>query len=393
MDYNSIVNARHYARYALMTLYFFSGFVFATMFSRLPAIQQIYQFDDAHLGLFQLFMSVGSLCCMPVCANLANKYGSKRLTMMGYMVAFLFVLLPIMPSQYMLFPVCMVYGAVVSLFDIAINGNSILVEKAYKRSILAKFHAIYYVGTCVGALAAILFISFGASVEIHFSVAAVLVVCELSMLRPFLLRERPKKEVKGEGFKLMFPKGLLLFIAFIALFSRVIEGVVSSWSSKFMNDVVELDENFAPIALAVFAAFMAIGRFGGDFVRARYHEPFILLGCSVIALVGLGLMVLTTSFYLSITGFLITGIGMSCLVPVIYSLSGSQPDVSPGTGIAMVNTISGTGFLFGPFLVGIIANSFGLRTSFVYIMGLVVGMLCLSSIFWKLKGKPTAKDL
>ena len=160
-----------------------------------------------------------------------------------------------------------------------------------------------------------------------------------------------------------------------------------------MNDVVELDENFAPIALAVFAAFMAIGRFGGDFVRARYHEPFILLGCSVIALVGLGLMVLTTSFYLSITGFLITGIGMSCLVPVIYSLSGSQPDVSPGTGIAMVNTISGTGFLFGPFLVGIIANSFGLRTSFVYIMGLGVGMLCLSSIFWKLKGKPTAKDL
>lgn len=388
MDYSSIVSARHHARYALMTLYFFSGFVFATMFSRLPAIQSIYGFDDAHLGLFQLFMSVGSLCCMPVCANLANKYGSKKLTMMGYFVAALFCLLPVMPNHYCLFPLCMAYGAVVSLFDIAINGNSILVEQAYKRSILAKFHAIYYVGTCVGALVAILFISFRISADVHFSVASMLVVAELAILRPYLMRERPKKEAGGKGFKLMFPKGILLFIAFIALFSRVIEGVVSSWSTKFMNDVVSLDENFAPIALAVFAAFMAIGRFGGDFIRSRFHEPFILFGCSVVAMVGLALMVCSTNFFLSLFGFLITGLGMSCLVPVIYSLSGSQPGVSPGTGIAMVNTISGTGFLFGPFLVGIIANAYGLRTSFVYIMGLGVGMFVLASIFWKMKGKP-----
>lgn len=392
MDYSSIVSARHHARYALMTLYFFSGFVFATMFSRLPAIQTIYSFDDAQLGLFQFFMSIGSLCCMPICANLANKYGSKRLTMMGYVVAALFCLLPVMPSKYLLFPLCMLYGAVVSLFDIAINGNSILVEQAYKRSILAKFHAIYYVGTCVGALVAIVFISFHVSADLHFSFASMLVVTELAILRPYLMRERPKKDASGGGFKFMFPKGLLLFIAFIAWFSRVIEGVVSTWSTKFMNDVVSLDENFAPIALAVFAAFMAIGRFCGDYIRSRFHEPFILFCCSVVAMVGLALMVSSTNFFLSLFGFLITGLGMSCLVPVIYSLSGSQPGVSPGTGIAMVNTISGTGFLFGPFLVGIISKSFGLRTSFVYIMGLGVGMFILATMFWNIKGKPKSKS-
>ncbi len=391
MDYNSLVSAKHHARYALMTMYFFSGFVFATLFSRLPAIQQIYSFDYAHLGLPQLCMSVGSLLCMPVCANLANKYGSNRLTMMGYMVAFVFVLLPIMPSQYLLFPVCMAYGVFASLFDIAINGNSILVERAYKRSILAKFHAIYYVGTCVGALTAIVFISFKLDASIHFSVASTLVVCELCFLRPFLMRETPKKEVVAKGFHFLFPKGLLLYIAFIALFSRVIEGVVSSWSTQYMNQVVTLPENFAPVGLAVYAAFMALGRFMGDMVRARYHEPFILMICSLVAMAGLGLMISSTSFPLSVLGLLVTGLGMSCLVPVIYSLSGTQPDVSPGTGIAMVNTISGTGFLFGPFLVGMIANAFDLRMSFFYVLMLGVGMSCLSFFFWRIKGKPTSK--
>lgn len=391
MDYNSLVSAKHHARYALMTMYFFSGFVFATLFSRLPAIQQIYNFDYAHLGLPQLCMSIGSFLCMPVCANLANKYGSNRLTMMGYALAFVFVLLPIMPSQYMLFPVCMAYGVFASLFDIAINGNSILVEKAYKRSILAKFHAIYYVGTCVGALVAILFISFKLDASVHFSVASTLVVCELAFLRPFLMRERPKPEAKSQGFRFLFPKGLLLFIAFIALFSRVIEGVVSSWSTQYMNQVITLPENLAPVGLAVYAAFMAFGRFFGDIVRSRFQEPFILMACGLTAMVGLVLMVSSTNFYLSVLGLLVTGLGMSCLVPVIYSLSGSQPDVSPGTGIAMVNTISGTGFLFGPFLIGMIANAFGLRVSFIYVMALGVVMFTLSFIFWSVKGKPTKK--
>ena len=391
MDYNSLVSTKHHARYALMTMYFFSGFVFATLFSRLPAIQQIYSFDYAHLGLPQLCMSVGSLLCMPVCANLANKYGSNRLTMMGYMVAFVFVLLPIMPSQFLLFPVCMAYGVFASLFDIAINGNSILVEKAYKRSILAKFHAIYYVGTCVGALVAIVFISFQLDASVHFSVASSLVVCELGFLRPFLMREKPKRENKAQGFHFMFPKGLLLFIAFIALFSRVIEGVVSSWSTQYMNQVIVLPENFAPVGLAVYAAFMAVGRFMGDSLRARYSEPFILMACSLTAMLGLALMVSSTNFYLSVSGLLVTGLGMSCLVPVIYSLSGSQPDVSPGTGIAMVNTISGTGFLFGPFMVGLIANAFGLRVSFFYVLMLGVCMFALSFIFWRIKGKNVEK--
>ncbi len=388
--------AKNHARYALMTMYFFAGFTFATLFSRMPALKIIYDFNFTGLGLMELSMSIGGLLIMPVCSNLANRYGSKNLTLMGFIVATLFALIPIMPSKYLLYPVCVGYGMFVSLFDIAINGNSILVEKAYKRSILSKFHAIYYVGTLTGALVAIAFLTFDIPTWAHFATASGCVYAELILLRRFLIRERPKKNAEDKKFRLLFPKGILLLIAFFALFSRVIEGVVSTWSTTYMNEVITLPQNLAPLGLAAYAAFMSIGRFLGDIVRNRFSETFILVVCSCIACFGLAMFASAASFgdsafAISVIALFITGIGMSCVVPIVYSQAGSQPDVTPGAGIAMVNTISGTGFLFGPFLIANIADAFGLRVSFVYVWTLSIAMGILATILWKRNGMPKGK--
>ncbi|MCQ2188689.1 MAG: MFS transporter [Paludibacteraceae bacterium] len=388
--------AKNHARYALMTMYFFAGFTFATLFSRMPALKIIYDFNFTGLGLMELSMSIGGLLIMPVCSNLANRYGSKNMTLMGFIVATLFALIPIMPSKYLLYPVCVGYGMFVSLFDIAINGNSILVEKAYKRSILSKFHAIYYVGTLTGALVAITFLTFDIPTWAHFATASGCVYAELILLRRFLIRERPKKNAEDKKFRLLFPKGILLLIAFFALFSRVIEGVVSTWSTTYMNEVITLPQNLAPLGLAAYAAFMSIGRFLGDIVRNRFSETFILVVCSGIACLGLAMFASAASFgdaafAISVIALFITGIGMSCVVPIVYSQAGSQPDISPGAGIAMVNTISGTGFLFGPFLIANIADAFGLRVSFVYVWTLSIAMGVLATILWRRNGMPKGK--
>lgn len=383
--------AKNHARYALMTMYFFAGFTFATLVSRMPALQSIYNFKYLGLGVMELSMAIGGLLCMPICSNLANRYGSKKLTQMGYFVAITFSLIPIMPSKYLLFPVCMAYGAFVSLFDNAINGNSILVEHAYKRSILSKFHAIYYIGTLTGALVSILFLSLDIPTQIHFGVASLCVILELLFLRPYLIREKRNTQGEAKKFKLMFPKGILLVIAFFSLFSRIIEGSINTWSTMYMKEVIELAQNLAPLGLAIYATFMAIGRFMGDIVRSRFSETYILFICGIITDTGLALLSCSTSMIVSCIALFIIGIGMSCVVPIIYSLAGSQPDVTPGAGIAMVNTISGTGFFFGPFLIAYIGDELGLRASFLYVFGLSIAMGILAYTLWNKSNKPMKK--
>lgn len=307
---------------------------------------------------------------------------------MGYFAFPLFPLLVFMPNLISLYILCGLYGVFFALTDVAMNASSILTEKAYKRPIIGMFHAFFYVGVCGGALLSILFLTMKIAVTYHFLLVTVLSIVVFYYIRTFLLKETPSKENVARKLKILFPKGILLLIAFIALCGRIIEGSISDWSTIYMKTIVDLSETMAPVGLAIYSAFLAFGRFFGDSIRKRYREPAILLGCCIVTAIGLMIMIAGTEIYFAITGLFISGIGLSCLVPIIYSLAGNQKDVTPGMGLAMVNTISGTGFLFGPFIIGMIADAFDMRVSFFYVLCL---SLVMTSLTLFLKKRSTSR--
>ncbi|MBO5988429.1 MAG: MFS transporter [Paludibacteraceae bacterium] len=382
----TVSKTKRHAREALLSQYFFMGFIFATLFSRFPSVQEHYGLSISELSTIPFCMSIGSLLMMPFCGYLAGKFGSKKLSAMGYVYMSLFALLMLLPTNALIYPFCMLYGVFVSLTDIAINANSIIVEKAYKRPIIGLFHALFYVGVGAGAILSIICLTLNVNVAAHFMMVSAISLIQFYIVRTYFLKETPSKKNVPQGFKLLLPKGVLLLIAFIALCGRIIEGSVSDWSTVYMKEIVSLEENIAPVGLLIYASFIAFGRFFGDSIRKRFSEPTILLGCSFLAMLGLGVMIMKTDIYFAVTGLFISGLGLSCLVPIIYSLAGNRKDVSPGTGIAMVNTISGTGFLFGPFVIGMIAEKYNMHVSFIYIFVLSAILFTLSCVLWK-KGK------
>ncbi len=377
-DIASLTKTKQNARKALLAQYFLMGFIFSSMLSRFPAIQELYGLNMAQLSFIPFCMSIGSLGMMPFCGHLIGIYGCKKLSAMGYVYIILFPLLAHMPNLIALYILCAVYGMFVSLTDVSINANSILIEKAYKRPIIGLFHAFFYVGMCSGALLSILFLTIKIPVTYHLLLVAFIALITFYYIRTFFLKETPSKENISKKLKILFPKGILLLIAFIALCGRIIEGSVSDWSTVYMKTIVDLSETIAPIGLATYSAFIAFGRFFGDSIRKRYRESAILLGCCILTAIGLVIMIAGTEIYFAITGLFISGIGLSCLVPIIYSLAGNQKNISPGMGIAMINTISGTGFLFGPFIIGLIADTFNMRVSFFYVLCLTLIMTSLT---------------
>lgn len=152
-----------------------------------------------------------------------------------------------------------------------------------------------------------------------------------------------------------------------------------------MKTIIEFPENLAPLGLTIYAAFMSLGRFVGDSIRKRYSDPVILLGSCIMTTIGIFTIIADTSFVFAAIGFFITGLGISCLVPIIYTLAGHQKEVSPGVGIAMVNTVSSTAFLFGPFLIGRIADAYSMRTAYGYVLALAILMTILTTQLVKRK--------
>jgi MFS family permease len=76
-------------------------------------------------------------------------------------------------------------------------------------------------------------------------------------------------------------------------------------------------------------------------------------------------------------GFMLVGLGVSCIVPTVYSAAGKTKKVSPGMALAMVASVSYFGFLMGPPLIGYISEMLNLRYSYAIIgcFGLLVAVL------------------
>ncbi|HMI08507.1 MAG TPA: MFS transporter, partial [Flavobacterium sp.] len=75
--------------------------------------------------------------------------------------------------------------------------------------------------------------------------------------------------------------------------------------------------------------------------------------------------------------FMVVGLGVSTIVPTVYSVAGKNPNVPPGEALTIVSSVSFLGFLMGPPVIGYIAEMSSLRVSFalIGIFGFIVTLL------------------
>jgi hypothetical protein len=91
-------------------------------------------------------------------------------------------------------------------------------------------------------------------------------------------------------------------------------------------------------------------------------------------LIGVGL--LTAAFFPykvnAGLGFVLTGFGVSCVIPLVFSMAGRSSAMSSGSAIAAVSTVGYIGFLIVPPVVGSVAQHAGLPVA--------VGMLAVFGV-------------
>jgi MFS family permease len=173
------------------------------------------------------------------------------------------------------------------------------------------------------------------------------------------------------------PDKSLLKLGLIAFCSMLCEGAMFDWSGIYFKKVVLAKPSLVGAGYTAFMCTMALSRFVADYFTFRFGFKRVIQVSGLIIISGLLIAVLLPTFYPSIAGFLLVGIGVSSIVPLVYSAAGKSKLLSPGIALASVSTISFFGFLIGPPLIGILAGISSLRLSFAVIafMGLTVSIL------------------
>ena len=366
------------SRLAVKIVFFLNGFVHANYFSRLPRIQEQFSIDNGVVGLVLLVSSIGALIAMPFTGWLIIRNGSRRITIFGiFFYCALIPFIPWMPSLWSLMVLFFILGVSSGMSDVAMNSQAVMVEKQMQKPIMTSFHALFSIGMALGAFAGAFFTKVGAGMFIHFASVSAISLVTVFMARYYLVHDKPQiKTTEEPAFRL--PNAAMVSIGVIAFCSMLGEGAMADWSTNYMENIAKADHALAPIGLSAFALAMTIGRIFGDGARVKFGDRVLMVVCGIVATMGLSIVIIFSQPLIVIGGLFIVGIGLSTIVPIAYSIAGHTKDLPPGVGLAMVTTVGYSGFLFGPPIIGFIAQWENLRVALGLVALLFMVMTFLS---------------
>ena len=384
-------------RIAICCSFFIQGAMFATWCSRIPDIKAHLQLDDAALGLLLLLLPIGEFVSIFPNGYCVTRFGSKKMAILaGILYPVLLVCLGSVHSVLQLAILLFLTGAIANLSNTAVNTQGVHLEQAYGRSIMAFFHGMWSIAGLVAVALATLFANLNTTVTTHFLIMATGAIALLSFSGGALdddhltektadLQEKPKQSWRFTP---------AIFWLGIACFGcMACEGTVYNWSSVYMRDVLQTEQNWQNLAYLSYLCTMVTGRFIIDMLVNRLGLFRILWVCASAITIGLLLIVGATilpvgTLLLTLLGFAIVGCGTSAIVPLCCGLTGRCDNIPSGIAIAEISTIGFFGLLLAPPVTGIISNAFSLPIAFLFMAIISIPVLVAIRYLRKLLPAP-----
>jgi MFS family permease len=119
---------------------------------------------------------------------------------------------------------------------------------------------------------------------------------------------------------------------------------------------------------------MAAGRLCGDHMAERFGPVRLVRISAATAAIGLAAALAIGQVAVAMVGFVLLGLGMSFIVPLVFTASSLLE--RPGPSLAMVNSFGYFGLLVGPALIGGLADAIGLPTA----LGVIVAVCAVTTI-------------
>jgi MFS family permease len=363
-----------------VTLYFFSmGLVFASWASRIPDIKTKLHLNDAIFGSILFSLPVAQFLMMTFSGKLVTRFGSRKVALFALpLYALCLTNIGLVNEGWQLAIALFSFGVAGNLCNISINTQGVSAERLYDRPIMASFHGGWSLAGFTGALIGLIMINLKVMPYVHFVSVIVIVAVIIWFNHDFLLKGKPSVTA-DEPQRRFFnrPNAALVQLGIIGFCSMASEGAMFDWSGIYFKDVVRAPSSLVILGYTSFMIMMAMGRFLADYVISRIGRKRLLQICGVMISTGLYTAVFFPYLVTSTIAFMLVGLGVSSIIPSVYSAAGKQPGIPPGIALATVASVSYFGFLMGPPLIGYISNAFGLRYSFalIGIFGLGISLL------------------
>jgi MFS family permease len=356
-------------RLAVALIYFSMGLCFSSWASRIPDIKTTLHLSDAMFGSILFALPVGQFLMMPFSGKLVTRFGSPKVmafAIPAYTICL--IIIGLVQSGWQLAITLFLFGVFGNMCNISINTQGIAVERLYGRPIMASFHGGWSLAGFTGALIGLAMINIKLTPFWHFGLVIIMVWIIVRVNHPFTIKHKTDgMAVPARRRFFGKPDAVLLQLGLVGFCSMASEGAMFDWSGLYFKDVINAPASLVILGYTSFMIMMAAGRFLADLLISKIGRKRLLQFSGVMISGGLFTAVLLPYLIPSTIAFMMVGLGVSGIVPTVYSTAGKHSKIPPGIALATVASVSFLGFLIGPPLIGYIAEAFSLRYSFAVI--------------------------
>lgn len=348
------------------------GAAWAVYFAQMPVIKANVDASDGAYGVAGLVAAFGALAAMWLAPATQRLAGGMALPF-GIAILGLGMFGAGASASLAVLTLCLLMASAGSgVVDVLVNARVSELEAASRRPLMNLNHALYSFTYAGGALSTGVLREAGAGpVTIFAGLCLLLVLLALASRDVTPELEEVVEPDARMPHLLVYLGGTVVLIAFLA------EASSEGWSALHLERTLGGTAGEGALGPALLGLTMGVGRLFGHVLSRFVRDMLLMLLAILISASGMVIAGLAGTVGVALLGFALAGLGISVVAPLALALVGRM--VPPATRLAAISRASVIGygaFFFGPPLMGLLAEGFGLRAAFVA----VAGLLCATAL-------------
>ena len=331
------------------------------------------QITEAEIGIGLLVFGISNLIGNQISGRLiVPRIGTKNSIAIGILgVAYCPLFLILSPSYLWFLLVYIPFGFFVGLFAPSAQAQISMIESKTSVILTPLYHAAFSVGSLVGAFSAFFTIKYIDNPPLIFLITGTMLILGSLTIYIFGLSKSYEALEKTPKFKL--PKNSILIFGLLMMMNYATMGIILDWSALWLTKDLLIPLYLGGTIIIAFNIGEITARLIASKLIKKTSEKFIGGYLSIIAGIVLFFSILTTNFYVIVFGMLLFGFGTANFIAIIYRQAIKITDEPIALTVANLVTLGFAGFIFGPALVGYLAEYLGLTFN-MYLLCIVWGL-------------------
>ena len=357
--------------YACKSLFFSISFFVGLWTIRIPDIKDQISTDYSGMSYLFIIFSLGSVLTMVVAPKIIENFSSKIIVLIsGSIIPFLWLFVPFVSTFFQMAFLSFLFGCAYGVFEVVINLQATNLEKKFDKPMMSGFHAFWSIGLLSGSFITSIFLEYNISLLTN-SITYIFILLPLIFLSSMTLKKNKAEKQSFTGIFFKWPT-VLMILVLLSITAVFLEGGTDSWGALHMRDYLQAEGFKIGLAAISFNGAMVIGRLTGDQLKKFFGIKQFLFISIIFSLLGLLIVLFSKVVTITIIGLIISGLGISSVIPICYTLVSSIKNINPTVGITVITIAVYGNFMISPPILGYTANIFGIQYVYLPIVILFV---------------------